>query len=919
MVNFLIHNTLGAWWAGKALTKNPVLAEQAETEKELRRALSLPGVSWDYLRFVRTNDGKGPWRPAAGIFEGWPKLASELKILDPCCGSGHFLVALLNHLVPIRIADDGLSIDDAMNAVLQDSLYGLEIEERCTQISVFALALAAWTFPDCDGYRQLPKMNIASSGVAPNIEKKNWIEIAGNDVRLIKGMASLYELFKEAPTLGSLINPVAIKDEPLFKAGFNELRPLLEEIFSRKKHDYEKQEIGVSALGIAGAVKILGGNYHLVITNVPYLTRGKQVQKLRSYLEKYHDFAKQDLATALVERGLLFCAPGGSMAFVTPQNWLFLDYYKKLREKILKENTWNFVAKLGSKAFQTPMWDYNVMLVSITQAHPNNDQRFAGIDAALSSEYIEKDNILKGDITTIQKGNHLNKTQYMVFQREQLRNPKSRIVFETATSHKRLYEFAEVYKGICTGDYPRFGRCFWEVSLANSGWEFQQSTTKLAQEYGGMEHVLYWENGSGELINFVEERLSKSNVSSWIRGTEAWGKKGITVSIMNDLPVSLYTGSTFDNNVSVLIPQKTEYLLPIWTFCCSDEFPRLVRQLNAKLSISDQTFIQVPFDVERWKKVSKEKYPDGLPRPYSNEPTQWLFKGSIIGSLSPLHVAVARLLGFSWPMQEKEELDESAHSSGIVCLPSIRGQEPASEGFRVLLATAFGSDWSPGKEGELIVNTSSRAKDLEDWLRDDFFEQQSKLFHHRPFIWHIWDGRRRDGFHALVNYHKLSEANGRGRQLLENLTYSYLGDWITRQKEEIKQGKGGAEERLDAALELQKRLIAIIEGEPPFDIFIRWKPIEEQPIGWEPDINDGVRLNIRPFMAQDIPGGRKGAGILRWKPNIKWNKDRGKEPYRSKEQYPWFWKDSEFTGDRVNDIHLSNEEKRQAREKAKKK
>jgi len=107
-------------------------------------------------------------------------------------------------------------------------------------------------------------------------------------------------------------------------------------------------------------------------------------------------------------------------------------------------------------------------------------------------------------------------------------------------------------------------------------------------------------------------------------------------------------------------------------------------------------------------------------------------------------------------------------------------------------------------------------------------------------------------------------------------------------------------------LELQKRLIAILEGEPPFDIFVRWKPIEQQPAGWEPDLNDGVRVNIRPFMASGIPGGRKGAGVLRIKPNINWSKDRGKEPVRPGKQFPWFWKDGEFTGDRVNDVHLTN-------------
>ena len=73
-------------------------------------------------------------------------------------------------------------------------------------------------------------------------------------------------------------------------------------------------------------------------------------------------------------------------------------------------------------------------------------------------------------------------------------------------------------------------------------------------------------------------------------------------------------------------------------------------------------------------------------------------------------------------------------------------------------------------------------------------------------------------------------------------------------------------------------------------------------------------MNIRPFLAGDIPGGKKGAGVLRAKPGIKWDKDRGKEPRRDKGEFPWFWNGSGFTGDRVNDVHLTIEEKRKARE-----
>ena len=69
-------------------------------------------------------------------------------------------------------------------------------------------------------------------------------------------------------------------------------------------------------------------------------------------------------------------------------------------------------------------------------------------------------------------------------------------------------------------------------------------------------------------------------------------------------------------------------------------------------------------------------------------------------------------------------------------------------------------------------------------------------------------------------------------------------------------------------------------------------------------------------MAQEIPGGKKGAGILRAKPNAHWKKDRGKEPVREQEQFPWFWNSGKFTGERVNNVHLAIAEKRAARDRA---
>ena len=100
MVRFLLHNSLGAWWAGKVLAANPALGVQAEDEDTLRAACALPGYSFDMLRFAR--EGDAPWRPLAGTFADWPNEARAITMLDPCCGSGHFLTEAMAVLAALR-------------------------------------------------------------------------------------------------------------------------------------------------------------------------------------------------------------------------------------------------------------------------------------------------------------------------------------------------------------------------------------------------------------------------------------------------------------------------------------------------------------------------------------------------------------------------------------------------------------------------------------------------------------------------------------------------------------------------------------------------------------------------------------------------------------------------------------------------
>ena len=140
----------------------------------------------------------------------------------------------------------------------------------------------------------------------------------------------------------------------------------------------------------------------------------------------------------------------------------------------------------------------------------------------------------------------------------------------------------------------------------------------------------------------------------------------------------------------------TAKLAAIWAFASSPEFVEEVRKLDRSLKPSNNVLVKVSFDLGRWEKVAAKKYPHGLPKPLSSDPTQWIFSGEPTGANQSLQVAVARLLGYRWPRQtgssfpdcpalSPDGLTHLADDDGIVCLPPLNREQPAGQRLRELL------------------------------------------------------------------------------------------------------------------------------------------------------------------------------------------------------------------------------------------
>lgn len=898
MVEFLLHNSLGAWW----YTRHP--------------GKSCP-VELTYLRLLE--DGS----PAAGKFEGWPDVLSDFKLLDPSCGSGHFLVAAFLLLVPMRKDAEGLTASAAVDAVLTQNLHGLEIDPRCVEIAVFALAMAAWRYPNETGEPlgvrvEMPSPRVACCGLKVAAQSKDWEALVPDDTtnadHLRQGLGRLHDVFVQAPLLGSLLDPSKANTGDLFAADYRIITDLLrqalaaERQFSLLDDDDDTWELALSAQGLLEAALILDERYQLVITNVPYLARGKQCDALKNYCETHYSDAKNDLANVFLERCLELALDGGEgvVQIVMPQNWLFLERYRDQRKKLLQEQRWTLLARLGAGAFAEVTGEVVKAVLFCVENSGGGDLLLNQID--VSAEVSPRLKALKLHSAVF----------YSESQSKYLSVPDYRIPFGAISSGELLAKYAETAGGQCTFDTPRFILKFWEPCFIDGiNWVFSQTPISQTCLFSGRTNVVLWEGGAGKLKASVDAMKAAGYTSGiWKAGTQVWGKRGVFVSLMGSLNVSLYSGTSFDNNSGVLIPKNETDLPAIWCYCASEQFNEDIRQLDQALKVTNSTLKKASFDIEHWRRVASERYPNGLPKPYSDDLTQWIFHGHPFPSTAPLQVAVARLLGYIWPaeLDKKMELSDEAcswiersHSlgkhcddDGIVCLVPVRGEKPAHERLLALLIEAWETVepglWKPSVLDKLLVDADCGGKGLEVWMQEKFFEQHCKIFCNSPFVWHVWDGLK-DGFGALVNYHLFDRKN------LERLIHTYLGDWIRTQEAGVANGEDGAQTRLAAAKQLKTKLEAILEGQVPYDIFVRWKAVEQQSAGWSPDLNDGVRMNIRPFMNAEVLRHNKKPKL-----NVSWDKDRGKDVVSA----PWFHK---FDGERINAHHLTLAEKKAAKEK----
>lgn len=474
VVRYMVDNSLGRYW----IERNP--------DSELRSK----------LKFLATGkDGNLP------IIDNDPIQPEELTFFDPCMGSGHILAYAFEVLMEIY-RECGWSDRDAAISIVENNLYGLDIDERAYQLSYFSIMMQG-----CKYNRRFLKANVSNH--LSNVVETNDLESLSYEgmieTEASKEMSNyLLHTFKDALELGSLIQ-VEQKDYDSYKQFVDEVHSTAE--FSIYSLDWmENTYYQINKL--IKQAEILSKKYCVTTTNPPYLN--KMSGELKKYVvKKYKDYSS-DLFAVFVKRNFDFTKENGYLGFMTPFVWMFIKSYEKLREYIINNKSIATLVQMEYSAYE----EATVPICSfvLKNEHSNALGYYFRLSDFKGGMEVQKQKVLEAI-------NNSNCDFYYEQKIDKFSNiPGSPVAFWVTdsiySSFRNLKPLVELYdarSGLQTNDNNRFLKLWHEIDVTKFSFnrEIERKWVPFLKGgeyrkwYGNMNYVVNWENDGKDIKDYA--------------------------------------------------------------------------------------------------------------------------------------------------------------------------------------------------------------------------------------------------------------------------------------------------------------------------------------------------------------------------------------------------------------------------------
>ncbi|URZ01941.1 BREX-1 system adenine-specific DNA-methyltransferase PglX [Clostridium felsineum] len=526
IVKYMVENSLGRLW----LEGHPNEVLQKEWKYYLEEAEQEPEVE-EELKKIREEHSK--LKP------------EDIKVLDPCMGSGHILVYAFDVLYEIY-KTAGYSEREIPRMILQNNLYGLDIDDRAAQLASFALIMKARHY-NRRLFREIEResldLNLCSIQESNSINKEAIDYFCSLDTGLDNDdlendLEYLWSTFMDAKEYGSILE--------VEKVNFEALKQRLREIEQEDSlmfGDYRKILLDILPR-IIKQTYIMSQKYYICITNPPYMGNRGMNLILSNNIKENYKRTKNDLFAVFIERIFKFLTCNGMSALITMQSWMFLSSYEQLRKMIIEEKGLINLIQIGYNSF--PEMNSQIAHAAAFVIRNNYINNYLSKFFNLNNEAITADKNYVFLKRIVQNDFYLKKaSEFLNIPGQPIAYWVSKNVEEIYINSNSLGEIASPRQGLATGCNDIFVRQWYEVKYNSIGlgllsreeaseteytWFPYNKGGDFRKWYGNQECVVNWQNDGFQIRNYKD---NKGNLLSRPQNMECYFKRGITWSLIS--------------------------------------------------------------------------------------------------------------------------------------------------------------------------------------------------------------------------------------------------------------------------------------------------------------------------------------------------------------------------------------------------
>ena len=528
IVRYMVENSLGRLWLeGHPDVKELLLPTEEEQSAYVAGNRDPEDTKWHYYLEEAEQEPEVQTQLAEIRKEYAALTPDQLKVIDPCSGSGHILAYMFDVLMKIY-ESYGYTTREAVASIVENNLYGLDIDDRAAQLAYFAVMMKA---------RQYDR-RFFSRGIQPHvyaIMESNHVDkfavdyFCNGDAKLTAAMDTVISELHDAKEYGSILT-VTPQD---WSALYNRFAEITEDI------NMSRETALRELLPLVQVAEALAQKYDITITNPPYMSNKGMSNTLLTYVQKNYPEAKADLFAVFIEKCKSELKPNGLQAMITQHSWMFLSSYEKLRMQLRTSDIVN-MAHLGPRAFEEIGGE-----VVQTTAFVYRNTHIVGY----KSVYCR---LVEPTTQDSKESLFLSGREHYSVAREQFEciggSPFAYWASERALSNfeiaKPLIEYSRPRVGQNTGDNERFLRFWHETEIQKIGFGVKHdelATTgykwipynkggSFRRWYGNFDRVVNWENDGKEIKDYAVIRNHGKHWSRYIQNIENMCREGVSWS-----------------------------------------------------------------------------------------------------------------------------------------------------------------------------------------------------------------------------------------------------------------------------------------------------------------------------------------------------------------------------------------------------